>query len=43
MKNIKIASEAQTLDFFRSMYGKERRKHRIYAFYSSQFGKMITD
>ena len=41
MNKIKIATETQALEFFKQMYGARKRK--IYAYYSSDFGKIITD
>lgn len=43
MNKIKIATESQTLSFFRKTYGAPNRKKKIHAFYSSDFGKIITD
>ena len=43
MNKLKIATEAQTLEFFKQFYGGNNRKRKIYAYYSSDFGKIITD
>ena len=43
MNKIKIATEAQTLEFLKESYGSQVRHKRIYGFYSSTFGKIITD
>ena len=42
-KYIKIATEADTLNFFKEFYGQTQRKRRIYAYYNTKFNKIITD
>lgn len=40
-KLIKIASEAETLSFFKEAYGK--RKLKIYAYFNTKINKIIVD
>ena len=41
--NISIATEEETLNFFKSAYGQQSRNRKIYGFYSSLFNKIITN
>ena len=41
--SIKLATESEALNLLKKLYGNGQRKHRIYAFYSTELQSIITD